>query len=92
MVNEAQEDDPLDDLVRFIADKSKSWWKRVASKAKQSEKDTGVASETTTVEEEQEEQKESRPPKREGVPSTSDHQTKGISKKISGTGGFPTIR
>ena len=51
-------------FVRFIADKSKSLWKRVTSKAKQSDEDetTGIASEAAVVEEERE-AIQSRPPK-----------------------------
>jgi hypothetical protein len=70
-----EEDDVLDPFVRFIADKSKSLWKRVVSKAKQSEKEepVGTTGETTTVEER--EAVQTRPPNREDcedceVPST----------------------
>ena len=81
-----EEEDPLETFARFIAGKSKSLWKRVASKAKQSDEDetTEIASEATVVEGERG-TIQSRPPKREGVPSTSeDHpdQARGISKKI----------
>jgi hypothetical protein len=89
--DETQEDDVLDAFVRFIGDKSKSLWKRVVSKAKQSDKEEpmGAASdsdsETTNVAEEQK-AVQTRPPNRE-VPSTLDNpagQAKGISKRASG--------
>ena len=44
-----EEEDPLETFVRFIADKSKSLWKRVTSKTKQSDED-----EATMVEGERE--------------------------------------
>ena len=86
-ISDEEEEDPLETFVRFVADKSKSLWKRVTSKAKQSDEDetTGIASEATLVEGEQE-AVQSRPPKREGGASTSeDHpnQARGISKKIN---------
>lgn len=51
-VADEEEEDPLETFVHFIADKSKSLWKRVTSKAKQSDEDetTGIDSETTVVE------------------------------------------
>jgi hypothetical protein len=51
-ISDEEEEDPLETFVRFIADKSKSLWKRVTSKAKQSDEDetTGIASEATVVE------------------------------------------
>ncbi|KAI0306684.1 hypothetical protein B0F90DRAFT_796236 [Multifurca ochricompacta] len=51
--DEAQEDDPLEVLGRLIADKSKSLWRRVASKAKPLDKHGagGDGSEATTHEE-----------------------------------------
>ncbi len=72
-VSDEEEEDPLETFVRFIADKSKSFWKRVTSKAKQSDGDetTGVASEATVVEGELG-AVQSRPPKPEGVPLTSE--------------------
>jgi hypothetical protein len=83
--DEVEEDDPLEALVRYIADKSKSLWKRVASKAKQSDKEEtmGVGSETTTIGEERK-SVQSRPPNRE-VPSTSDQPNgaREISKNTS---------
>ncbi len=76
-IPEEDQDDPLDALVRFIADKSKSLWKRVISKTKQSDNDktTDIAGEATTLEGE-------RLPKREVVPSTADdpNDANGISK------------
>jgi hypothetical protein len=47
-----EEEDPLESFVRFISDKSKSLWKRVTSKAKQSDEDetTGIAREANVVE------------------------------------------
>jgi len=71
-ISDEEEEDPLETFVRFIADKSKSLWKRVTSKAKQSDEDeaTGVASGAIAVEGDQAVQ--SRPPKREAVPSTSE--------------------
>lgn len=92
--DETQEDDVLDAFVRFIGDKSKSLWKRVISKAKQSDKEEPTAaasdsnSETTNVAEEQK-AVQTRPPNRE-MPSTLDShldnpagQAKGISKRAS---------
>ena len=48
-ISDEEEEDPLETFVRFIADKSKSLWKRVTSKTKQSDEDetTGIASEAT---------------------------------------------
>lgn len=83
--DEVEEDDPLEALVRFIAEKSKSLWKRVASKAKQSDKDEtmGVG---TIIEERKSVQ--SRPPNNPNheVPSTSDQPNgaREISKNTSG--------
>ena len=71
--DEVQEEDPLEVLGRFIAAKSKSLWRRVSSKGKQSGKDEteGVVSETTTDGGEQ--KPSSRPPIREQLlPSSSD--------------------
>ena len=87
-----EEDDVLDPFVRFIADKSKSLWKRVVSKAKPSEKEeepVGAASENeTTAMVEERKAVQTRPPNREDCeePSTLDgpNQANGISKKISG--------
>jgi hypothetical protein len=83
-----EEDDVLDPFVRFIADKGKSLWKRVVSKAKQSEKEepVGTTGETTMVEER--EAVQTRRSNREDceVPSTLDdpNLAEGISQKISG--------
>jgi hypothetical protein len=80
-IPDEEEEDPLESFARFIADKSKSLWRRVTSKAKQSDED-----ETTDIASEVEGERgavQSRPPKREGVPSTSeDHpdQARGVSK------------
>jgi len=48
--HELQEDDPLEVLGRFIADKSKALWRRLSSNGKQSDKDEAMdgVSETTT--------------------------------------------
>lgn len=83
--SDEEEEDPLDTFVRFIADKSKSFWKRVTSKAKQSDEyeTTGIAGEAAVVEGRLG-AVQSRPPKHEGAPLTSeDHanQARGISKK-----------
>lgn len=45
-IPDEEEEDPLETFVRFIADKSKSLWKRVTSKTKQSDEDE-TASEST---------------------------------------------
>jgi hypothetical protein len=83
--DEVEEDDPLEALVRFIADKSKSLWKRVASKAKQSDKDEtmGVASETTITEEEQK-SVQSRPPNGPNREVDQPNEAREISKNTSG--------
>jgi hypothetical protein len=80
--SEEEEEDPLDAFMRFIADKSKSLWKRVTSKAKQSNEDetTGIASKAAVAESEPG-AVQSRPP---NLPSTSEdnaNQARGISKK-----------
>jgi hypothetical protein len=82
-VADEEEEDPLETFGRFIADKSKSLWKRVTSKAKQSDED-----ETANIGSEVEGERgavPSRPPKREAVPSmpstSEDHQAREISKK-----------
>ncbi|KAI0282084.1 hypothetical protein BGY98DRAFT_131872 [Russula aff. rugulosa BPL654] len=64
-IADEEEEDPLETFVRFIADKSKSLWKRVTSKAKQSDEDetTGIASEAAVAEG----AVQSRPPKHEGT-------------------------
>lgn len=51
-ISDEEEEDPLETFVRFITDKSKSFWKRVTSKARQSDEDetTGIAGEATVVE------------------------------------------
>jgi len=84
--DEVQEEDPLEVLGRFIAAKSKSLWRRVSSKGKQSGKDeTGdVVSETTTDGEEREPLVSSRPPNREQLPSSSDPPDDTISKNKIG--------
>ncbi len=76
-VPDEEQEDPLEAFLRLIADKSKSLWKRVTSKAKQSD-NTGA----TTMVEEERDAVQSRPLNREGVPSTSDHpnHARGISK------------
>jgi hypothetical protein len=76
-IPEEDQDDPLDALVRFIADKSKSLWRRVKSKAKQSDDD-----ETTDIADEAILEGE-RPPKHQVVPSTADdpNYAREISKK-----------
>ena len=69
-ISDEEEEDPLETFARFIADKSKSLWKRVTSKTKQSDED-----ETMDIASEVEEERgaiQSRPPKREEVPSTSE--------------------
>ncbi|KAF8503680.1 hypothetical protein F5888DRAFT_1020733 [Russula emetica] len=50
-ISDEEEEDPLETFVRFIADKSKSLWKRVTSKAKPSDEDetTGIVSEANVV-------------------------------------------
>jgi hypothetical protein len=82
--DEVQEEDPLEVLGRFIAAKSKSLWRRVSSKGKQSGKDeTGdVVSETTTDGGEREPLVLSRAPNCEQLPSSSDppDDTRKISK------------
>lgn len=80
-----EEEDPLETFMRFIADKSKSLWKRVTSKTKQSDEDktTGIASEAAVIEGEPG-AVQPRPPKHEEVPATAeDHtnQARRISKK-----------
>jgi hypothetical protein len=85
-IADEEEEDPLETFAHFIADKSKSLWKRVTSKARQSDEDetTGIAGEAAVVEGERG-AVQSWPPKREGVPSTSEgdsDQARGISKKI----------
>jgi hypothetical protein len=72
--DEAREEDPLEVFGRFIASKSKSLWRRVSSKGKQSRKDeTGrVVGESTTDGEEQTAFVQSRPPNHERLPSSSD--------------------
>jgi hypothetical protein len=67
-IADEEEEDPLETFVRFIADKSKSLWKRVTSKAKQSDEDetTGIASEAAVAEREPG-AVQSRPPKHEGT-------------------------
>lgn len=85
-ISDEEEEDPLETFVHFIADKSKSLWKRVTSKARQSDEDetTDIAGEATVVEGERAVQ--SWPPNSEGapVPSTSEgdsDQARRISKK-----------
>ena len=72
--DEAREEDPLEVFGRFIGAKSKSLWRRVSSKGKQSRKDeTGrVVSGSTADGEEQTPFAQSRPPNRERLPSSSD--------------------
>lgn len=73
--DEVQEEDPLEVLGRFIAAKSKSLWRRVSSKEKQSGKEEteDVVSETTTDGGDREPLDSSRPPNREQLlPSSSD--------------------
>jgi hypothetical protein len=79
-ISDEEEEDPLESFVRFIADKSKSLWKRVTSKAKQSDEDetTGIASEAAVVESEV---VQSRSQKREGVQLTVAGPSEGNSQK-----------
>jgi hypothetical protein len=81
-IPDEEEEDPLESFVRFIADKSKSLWKRVASKPRQSDEDetTDIASDAAVVEGEPG-AVQPRPPNREGEPLTHSNQAKGISKK-----------
>jgi hypothetical protein len=77
-----EEEDPLESFVQFIAEKSKSLWKRVTSKAKHSDEDegTGIAGEAAVVEGDRG-LPQSRPLNREGSSEDDDHQARGISKK-----------
>ncbi|KAI0295443.1 hypothetical protein BC826DRAFT_275755 [Russula brevipes] len=84
--DEVQEEDPLEVLGRFIADKSKSWWRRVASKAKQPDGAGGVVSETTTVGEERK-PAPSRRPNREDAPSSTSSGPPKQEEDISKTNG-----
>lgn len=67
-ISDEEEEDPLETFGRFIADKSKSLWKRVTSKAKQSDEDetTDIASVAAVVEGERG-TVQPRPPNREGA-------------------------
>ncbi|KAH9966549.1 hypothetical protein BC827DRAFT_674898 [Russula dissimulans] len=68
--NEMQDEDPLEVLGRFIADKSKSLWRRLSSNGKRSDKDEAMdgVSETTT-DGEGRKVVQPRPPKRKEVRS-----------------------
>jgi hypothetical protein len=80
--DEVQEEDPLEVLGRFIAAKSKSLWRRVSSKGKQSGKnETG-----DVVSTDGEEREPSRPPNREQLPSLADppNDTRKFSKNKNG--------
>jgi hypothetical protein len=80
--DEVQEEDPLEVLGRFIAAKSKSLWRRVSSKGKQSGKnETG-----DVVSTDGEEREPSRPPNREQLPSLADppNDTRKFSKDKNG--------
>lgn len=86
-ISDEEGEDPLETFVHFIADKSKSLWKRVTSKARQSDEDetTGIAGKATVIEGERAVQ--SWPLNSEGAPapSTSEgdsDQARRISKKI----------
>ena len=72
--DEAQEEDPLEVLGRFIAAKGKSFWRRVSAKGKQPGKDgtEGVlVSEVPTDGEVRKPLAQSRPPNHEQLPSSS---------------------
>jgi len=70
--DEAEEEDSLEVLGRFIAAKSKSLWRRVSSKGKQPGKDGVLASEVPTDGEARKPLAQSRAPNREQLPPPSE--------------------
>lgn len=84
---EVREDDPLEVLGRFIADKSKSLWRQVIPRAKQSDEvETGGGVSEITIDEEERQavSVQSRPPNREVPSSDPPNQTGEFSINNSG--------
>ncbi|KAH9005026.1 hypothetical protein EDB86DRAFT_2825381 [Lactarius hatsudake] len=89
---EVQEEDPLDILGRLIADKSKSLWKRVASKGNPSDKHaaSGDVNEDATTHEEDHAVLPLQSPKRGKLPLPSNPPNRSL--ELSNNNGGDTVR